>query len=250
MDDQRIFLRPPLWLPIIVVLLAGGFYITGKKIEAKPTQPAIISVTGEGKISAVPDIAELSFGVQTGPQRTAKAAMDLLSKNMTAALDAVKAQGIDEKDIHTESFWLNPQYDWNEGKQTLRGYEASQSLRVKVRNLDKVSDVLNAATEVGANQAGGVNFTIDNPEVLRAQARDEAITKAKEQAKMLADQLGVTLVELKGFNENGGYGAPPMPYYARAEMDMAGSATAPQSVPMPAGEQDIVVSVSLTYEVK
>lgn len=252
MDEHLLKLRPPLWLPIAVALLVGGSYVAGKHIEVRGYQPVTISVSGEGKITATPDIAQLSFGVQTGPQPTAKAAMDKLQKSMNAAFEAVKALGVAEKDISVQSLWLNPSYDWSNGKQTLRGYEANQSLNVKVRDLDKVSDVLSAATNAGANQAGGVQFTIDDPQVLQAQAREKAIVNAQEKAKELAMQLGVELGDLKGFSEGGG--AYPMSYMAKDVMMMEsrgmGGGGGDAGVPLPAGEQEVMVNVNLTYEVQ
>lgn len=248
MDEHLVNIRPPVWLPLLVVVLAGGSYIAGKHIEVRGYQPTTISVEGEGKVTAVPDIAELTFGVQTGPQKTANAAKDILTKSMNAAFEAVKALGIEEKDISTEYLSLNPSYDWNEGRQTLRGYEGSQQLRVKVRDLDKVSDVLSAAVNAGANQAGGVQFTIDDPQGLRAEAREKAIKNAQEKAEVLADQLGVKIVKLQSFNEGGGY-SPPMPYMAKA-MEGVGGGVEDAGVPLPPGEQEIQVNVSLTFEVK
>ena len=252
MDEHLLKLRPPAWLPIVVVLVAGGSYIAGKHVEVRGYHPVTISVNGEGKITATPDIAQLSFGVQTGPQPTAKAAMEKLQKSMNAAFDAVKALGVEEKDISVQSLWLNPSYDWSNGKQTLRGYEANQSLNVKVRDLDKVSDVLSAATNARANQAGGVQFTIDDTEVLQAQAREKAIESAQAKAEELALQLGVELGDLQGFSEGGG-SYPPMPYMAKGMMmesavGMGGGGDA--GVPLPAGEQEITVNVSLTFEVE
>ncbi|OGJ60667.1 hypothetical protein A3C37_01970 [Candidatus Peribacteria bacterium RIFCSPHIGHO2_02_FULL_53_20] len=250
MDEHLLKIRPPVWLPLLVVLIAGGSYIAGKTIEVRGYQPTLISVDGEGKVTAVPDIAELTFGVATGPQKTAKAAMDNLSKTMTAAFEAVKALGIEEKDIATESLYLNPSYDWSDGKQTLRGYEANQQLRVKVRDLDKVSDVLSATTNAGANQAGGVQFTIDDPQGLRAEAREKAIKNAQEKAEVLAAQLGVELGDLKNFSEGGGY-SPPVPYMMKsAMMEGVGGGMADAGVPLPAGEQEIQVNVNLTFEVE
>lgn len=247
-DTQTITLRPPVWALIAAVVIGGCFYLSGKWVEVKDHTPTLITVSGEAKTFSAPDIAELSFGVTTGPQRTAKQAMDMLSKSMEKIFAAVKAKGIAEKDIATEQFSLNPQYDWNDGKQTLRGYEAVESFRVKVRDLDKVSDVLAAATEAGANQAGDINFTIDDLEKVRATARQEAITQAKAKAVKLAQELGMSLGALKGFNEGGGY-SPPMAYRTKS-LNAVGEADMATSVPLPAGEQQVDVSVSLTYELR
>ena len=248
MDEHLLRLRPPVWLPLLVVVIAGGSYIAGKHIEVRGYQPTTISVDGEGKVTAVPDIAELTFGVATGPRKTAKAAMDILTTTMNASFESVKALGIEEKDISTELLYLNPSYDWSDGQQTLRGYEANQQLRVKVRDLDKVSDVLSAVTNAGANQAGGVTFTIDDPQALRAEAREKAIQNAQEKAQVLADQLGVNIVKLQNFNEGGGYSSP-MPYMVKA-MEGVGGGAMDAGVPLPPGEQEIQVNVNMTFEVR
>lgn len=245
-DEHTVTLRPPVWALILAIAIGGSFYIWGKNIEARDHTPATIIVTGEGKVSAAPDIAALSFGMQTGPQPTAKIAIAKLTDAMTAVLAAVKKQGIADKDIQTQALSLNPMYDWSDGRQTLRGYEAMQSLTVKVRDLDKVGDVLTAATSAGANQAGGVSFTIDDPERVRSEAREKAITQAKEKAQMLARELGMSLGKVKGFSEGGG-GMPPVPMMMVRAMD--GGAMG-KSLPVPAGEQEINVEVTITYELK
>jgi uncharacterized protein len=242
-------MKHPIWLPLVVAVILGGAFIIGKNVESTQLPPVTISVSGEGKVSAVPDIASLSFGVHTGRQTTAQAAMEKLSNDMNAVMEAVKAKGIEEKDIRTESLNLFPAYDWDEGTRVDRGFEASQSLRVKVRDLAKIGDVLTAATSAGANQAGGVNFTIDEPDDLQKEARDEAIEDAKEKAKELANELGVSLGKLRGFNE-GGYS--PAPMYERAMMmDMGmGGGGGGGGMPVPSGEQEVRMNVTLTYEVR
>ncbi|MBM3230764.1 SIMPL domain-containing protein [Candidatus Peregrinibacteria bacterium] len=250
MEDHRLFLRPPLWLPLIVVLLAGGAYIAGKFIETRNMNMFTISVQGDGKVQAMPDIASLSFGVTTGRQPTAEAAMKMLTQKMTKVIDSVKAVGIEEKDVYTQYLSLNPSYDWQDGRQVDRGFEASQSLTVKVRDLAKITEVLDSAVKSGANQAGSVSFTIDDPELLQAQAREEAIKDAKARAELLAKDLGVKLGELQGFYENtGGY---PMPYMERAVMMDAsvGKGGGGMAPPIPSGEQEINVSVNLTYRIR
>jgi uncharacterized protein len=254
-DDRVIRVQPPVWVLMAVVLLGGLFFVWGKTIETRDNAPTTISVSGEGRVFAAPDIAELSFGVQSGRKTTAKEALAVLEKQIQSSFDAVKKLGVEEKDIRTESFWLNPVYDWTQNQgQVFRGFEASQSLRVKVRDLDKVSDVLEAATAAGANQAGGVNFTIDEPEAKRSEARAEAIAQAKEKAQKMAADLGMRLGRIRGFSENGSGGYPtPMMMRAEAAMGMGGGADgdmAKQSIPLPAGEQEIVAVVSVMYELK
>ena len=248
MEEKALYLKPPVWLPVLVAVVAGGMYVAGKYVETRHMDQFTISVQGQGKVNAVPDIATLNFGVQTGRQTTADGAMKMLSDRMNKVFEVVKAQGVEEKDISTQYLSLNPAYDWNEGQRIDRGFEANQSLVVKVRDLEKISAVLDAAVKAGANQAGSVGFTIDDPEELRAEAREEAIADAKMKAQKLAMDLGVSLGKMQGFWEDfGGYGGGPVMMRAEA-MDSAGGGYAP--TPIPAGEQEVNVNVNITYRIK
>lgn len=242
-------LRLPFGAILLAVLLGGGFFVLGKYVETRDRTPVTIAVSGEGKVTASPDIAELTFGVQTGRKTTAKDAMTSLKKDMDAAFAAVKGAGVAEKDISTEQFFLSPAYDWENGKQVSRGFEAQETLRVKVRDLDKVSDVLSAATSAGANQAGNISFTIDDPQTLQAQAREKAITQAKEKAQKLAQDLGMRLGKIKGFAEGGGT-VPPAPYARDMATSALGVGGGGGTVPLPAGQQEITEQVTLTYELQ
>ena len=248
MEEKALYLHPPVWLPIVVAVIVGGLYIGGKYVETRGIDQFTISVSGQGKVSAVPDIATLNFGVQTGRQKTADGAMKILSEQMTKVFEAVKASGIEEKDITTQYLSLNPTYDWADGKRLDQGFEATQSLVVKVRDLSKITVVLDAAVKAGANQAGSVGFTIDDPEILRAEAREEAIADGQEKAEKLAKSLGVRLGKLQGFWEDAGYGYP-QPMMMRNEAGMGGGADASYAPPIPAGEQEIAISVNLTYKI-
>jgi len=240
------------WHIFLAVGLGGLFYIVGTAIEIGPTAnpPVLISVSADAKVSAPPDIATLSFGVQTGRQPTAQAAVGNLKKNIDSIIAAVEKVGIEKKDIGTENFWMNPAYDYVDGTQVPRGFEATQSLRVKVRDLNKVGDVLSVATAAGANQAGGVTFSIDNPDELKATARKEAIEKAKAKAEVLAANLGMRVVRMTGFAEDGQV-PPAYPTMARdyGFGGMAGGGGG-EAMTVPAGEQEIVSFVTLTYELR
>lgn len=250
MENTSLTVRPSAWALIVAVIIGGGFYIYGKTLDqqAPVTSPFVVSVSAEGKVTAPPDIALLSFGVQTGRQPTAKAAIALITKNMTNVVDAVKKLGVEDKDITTEQFWLNPAYDYVNGTQVQRGFEATQSLSVKVRDLDKTGDVLSAVTAAGANQVGGVSFGIDNPDELRAQARAKAIEKAKAKAEVLAANLGASLGRMTGFSEGGDYS--PRPYMMEKANIAMGAPSVDASVPVPSGEQNITVTVNLSYELR
>lgn len=216
-------------------------------METRDRERLVISVSGEGRVFAAPDIAELSFGIQTGRMETTKTAMEKLRTSMDAIFRSVKDHGVEEKDIRTEHFSLSPVYDWTEKGQIFRGFEASQSFRVKVHDLDQVDDVLTAATDAGANQAGTVQFTIDDPEAQRAEAREEAIREAKEKAKVLAVNLGKRLGKLKSFSEGTSGWVQPMMLMRADKADTGGAVP---DLPLPAGEQEVNVKVTLTYELR
>ena len=242
--EHTLNIRPPLWLPIAVAVIIGGMYIGGKFVETRYSEPTLITVSGEGDVMAVPDIAELRVGVQTGPKKTAKEAMTALEKSMNEVLASVRAMKIEEKDIRTEQLMLNPSYDWSDGKQTLRGYEATQSLVVKVRDMDNVGNVLSGVANVGENQIGGVQFTIDDSDTLREQARKEAIEKAQAKAQKLASDLGMRLGKIKGYNEGGDYVLPPMPYAARGMGGEVAMDMAQQAIDVPQGGQEGKVTIN------
>lgn len=232
---------------LLITIIAGGMFVVGKYVERQDYSPVTISVQGLGEVSAAPDIAELTFGVETLRQATAEKAMGILADKMNAIMETIKKEGIEEKDISTQSLSLSPAYDWDEGKRIDRGFEASQNLRVKVRDLSNIGQILTAATNAGANQAGGVSFTIDDPEILKATARQEAIVNAEEKAIALAAQLGKSLGKLKGFSEGGG--AVSVKRFDSNVM-MEADAVGGGSVPIPAGEQEVVVNVNMTYELE
>jgi uncharacterized protein YggE len=209
----------------------------------------MITVDGTGKASVTPDVAILMFGVDTQRQTSAKAAMNKLAKDMQAVMDAVKAKGIDDADIQLQSLSLNPEYDWTTNQQVLRGYRATQNIRVKVRDLDLSGDVLAVATEAGSNQIGGVEITVDNPDAAKAKAREEAINTAKEKAEKLAKELGVRIVRMTAFSEGGGY-MPPVMYDKAMMMESRGVGGGVAPTPIPTGDQEISVTVNISYEVE
>jgi uncharacterized protein YggE len=206
-----------------------------------------VTINGEGKVTAKPDVAKVQMGVVT-EGTTVK---DIQKKNtdkMNSIIAALKDMGIKSEDLQTENYNLSPRYDWTDGKQNLIGYTVSQNLSVKIRDLDKAGDVIAKGGELGSNQMGGIQFVIDDPKALEAQARDKAIDDARQKADVLAKKLGLQVAKVISFNESSGSVFPPQPYYM---MDKAvaneGAAAAPQIEP---GSQEVVSSVSVTFEVR
>jgi uncharacterized protein YggE len=212
-----------------------------------PIERNTITVSGEGKVVGIPDVALIDLGM-TVERPTVAAAQKENTRVMNDLIARLKGMGVDAKDIQTTSYSVYPAYDWNNGKQTLRGYTVSQNVHVKVRDLEKVGDIIGTAGELGANQIGGISFSVDEPETLKEQARLKAIENAKQKASDLASAADVKLVRVVSFQES--YNTPgPVPYYDKMALGMGGAQAAPAPA-VEAGSSEIVADVTLTYEIE
>ncbi len=206
-----------------------------------------ISVAGEGEVYAKPDLGIVTFSVKT-EDRGVSGAMKENTAQMNAVIEAVKSAGINEEDLKTINFSIQPHYEYPEPtrRRILVGYEVSQSLQVKIRELEKAGQIIQNATNAGANQVDDLAFAIDNEEELKSQAREEAIKEARAKAKEIAEQLGVSLVRIINFNENT-YSLDAYKYM-RAESGGGGigGAGTPQ---IETGENKIESNVNIVYEI-
>lgn len=202
--------------------------------------PKVITVVGQGKVTVKPDMAETSIGVRatgaTVAEATGKANTD-----MDSVLKALKAAGIEDKDIQTSGFNLNPSQDRN-GQPN--GYEVMNMLRVRIRDLSKVGAVMDAAISAGANQIYGVSFTLANPDTAQSQARVAAVKDAQARANELAQAAGVGLGELVQVS-NVVTGGPVMPY-----MSGKGAAMEMSIGQMQPGELEVTMQVQVIYQIK
>jgi len=213
----------------------------------KPTaERDTIAISGEGKVTGIPDIAAIEVGLVTEKKDVASAQKENTLK-MNRLIKNLKNLGIEDKDIQTSYYNIYPQYDWPDGKQVLRGYQVNQSVSVKIRNLDKIGDILTAAGEGGANQVSGLSFNIDDPEKLRQEARIKALENAKEKADALAKVAGVKLGKVVSFSE---YAETPAPMYKAMEgLGIGGGGEMPAPT-VEKGSMDIIVNVTVSYEIK
>lgn len=248
-----------IWLVSLLALALGAFglnqlFLAGVSYKnfshwQKPGNISdTITVTGEGKVTAVPDIGLISFSVENRASTVTEAQKQGTQK-MNAIIAYLKAQDIDKKDIRTTQYSLSPIYSYEQttGKQKFDGYQLSQSVEVKMRNLEKIGDIIAGASEKGANQIGQLTFSVDQPEKYQQAARLEAITKAKAKAQAMAEAAGISLGKVKSFSENVNSPTPYPMMYARDTMGIsAEKAPAPQ---MEAGSQEVVVNVSLSFEI-
>lgn len=246
-------------LVLIIVALGAYAYYTMQQARFMYSGPTTISVTGEGEVVAVPDIAKFSFSV-TEKGADAKATQSAAATKVNALVEALKAAGIEEKDIKTEYYNLYPVYKYEEaicpmgvyycpgGEQVEDGYEVSQTLSVKVRDLNKSGELLSLVGSNGATNISSLEFTIDDATTLKDEARAEAIADARAKAEVLAKDLGVRLDKMVGYYENERY---PTPYYGGMGGDMMAKEAMVSVAPsVPVGENTTTSQVTITYQVK
>jgi len=223
-----------------------------KNIKAEVTsQPyaRTITVSAEGKITAKPDIAIVELAV-VSEGATVKAVTKDGNEKMKKVIDAVKAIGIEDKDIASTRYSLYPRYNY-EGNRSPRitGYSLDQEITVKIRDLEKVEDVLDTGISSGANQVGQLRFDIDDMTKIKKEAREKAFTAAKEKALDMASAAGVNLGRVVTFYEDSGYNPPMYANYAM-EVKAMDSAMATEEATIEPGSKDINLSVSVTYEIE
>jgi len=191
-----------------------------------PADATLLSVSAQAEAKRVPDVATISAGVVT-QAADANAAMRANAVQMDKVMAAIKAAGIAERDIQTSGINLNPQYKYVENQEpTITGYQANNTVNLKVRDIGKLGKVLDALVASGANQVNGPSFEIDQPEEAYDEARRGALEKAQARAAMYAKTLGVRVRRIVSISEGAGFQPPrPMPMMAmargKAEMDTA-----------------------------
>jgi uncharacterized protein YggE len=235
-------------LMVAIIILVALFYAGNlyQSFQTLPQNyPQDISVSGQGKIYAKPDVAVLVLGSKDEAMKVADA-VKVNTEKVNKIIKDVKDLGVSENDIQTTQYRIAPKYNWTESRgQVLEGYTVTQEITVKVRDFEKIGVILDKATSNGANEIGALQFNIDNPEKAQADARAKAIQQAKEKAKVLANQSGLKIVKLVNVSEGGYY---PQPSYAKGGGVMLETASvAPDIQP---GQMEINSTVTLTYRVK
>lgn len=229
---------------IVFLLTATVYLVFGIKSKiAESIGENTITVSDSGEIYAEPDLAVVDLSV-ISEAKTVAEAMSQNTGRMNIIVAKIKEMGVNEDDLRTTNFNIYPRYEYVNERRTLAGYEVQQTLDVKIRDLQRVSSIIQAATNAGVNQVGNLQFTIDQQDALKEQAREMAIEKAKTKANKLAKQLGVKLVKIASFNE--GYDGIAPIVYRDAEAYAVGGG-GPASIEP--GQNKIEVTVSITYEI-
>jgi hypothetical protein len=214
--------------------------------DDKGRQP-YVTVSGEGESSIAPDMAIMTLSV-VKQSKTAADALDQNNKAMGAVLATLKESGVADRDLQTSGFSVQPQYNYdsrNNQPPKLTGYQVTNGLTVKVRDLSKLGALLDQSVNLGINQGGDIQFTNDKPDAILQDARKNAVADAAAKAKTLTEAAGVKLGRVLSIREGGG--APPPQPFMRME---AAPAAAPKAVPIAAGENSYHASVSITYAIE
>jgi uncharacterized protein len=226
----------------LYVKLAGPIPFSVNSVTT--TKSDTFNVTGEGKSSAVPDSASLSVGISANGS-TVKQVQDQINTTSNRISDAIKKVGIDSSDIQTTNYNIQPNYDYANGSQRITGYNANTNLSIKIKDLQKINEVIDSASASGANQIGAVNFEVSDKTKAENEAREKAVADAKLRAENAAKVGGFRLGRLINYSESsGGMGPRPLPAQT---LELARDAGNTKVEP---GTSEITMMVTLSYEIE
>lgn len=246
---SRVLLLPVIGATAFFILLFSFTKIFGpipfSVNSVTTTKSDTFNVSGEGKVSAAPDVAFVTVGIVANGA-TVKATQDRINAAINKVSEALKSLGVDEKDIKTTNYNISTDYDYTGGPQRIKGYSASTNLSIKVREIDKINEVIDAATASGANQVGGIGFDIHDKHKLENEAREKAVADAKEKGENAAKIAGFRLGRIVNYSEN--FGGYPIPIALRAQG--AAEVIDAKATQVEPGSNEIVVNVTLSYEIQ
>jgi len=209
-----------------------------------------IYIDATAKVVAKPDIAVTTMGM-VNEGKTVQEAQTANNGVMNKLTEKLKEMGVEDKDIQTTNYNIYPLYNYTENGRVLRGYEVRQDVTVKIRDLEKANEVLSLAGELGANNISGLQFIIDDPEVYKNEAREEALKKLAEKAQTLSKLLGVRFGKVVSYNE---YSGDNTPYYnvmkSSAMYDLAGGVVNESISSVESGSTEVNMTVSITLQIR
>ncbi|MBI1252193.1 MAG: DUF541 domain-containing protein [Alphaproteobacteria bacterium] len=207
----------------------------------------MLTISAQGRVVSRPDLATMQIGV-VAQGDTASAALQANARQMSQTVAALRRAGVAERDIQTAQVSVNPQYAYQEGESPrITGYEANNMVTAKVRNLDALGRTMDAAVAAGGNRLQGVSFSLDDPDPVLDQARQDAMRKARARAQLYAQAAGLSVQRIIAISEGGGaMPMPPMPM-AMARMEMADAAAVTPTAP---GEIETTIAVTVMFELR
>lgn len=230
---------------LIVFWLIKVFDISYPINITTSTKSAELAVVGQGKIDVSPDVFYVSAGVVVDNKKTVKEVQDQINNVNNKIINLLKSYGLSKENLKTTNYSINPKYSYDkEGNSQITGYSGSVNLRVKVKDLLLLSKIIEGVTLAGANEIYGISYEIDNPDKFQEQARRIAIENAKQQAKKLAQDLGIRLGKITNIVE--GNSSDNNRFY----LPVTGGGDLQKSVSIEPGTQTITSTVTLYFEKK
>ncbi len=280
------------YLGVAIIIISAVFayavlsYVNTYSKSIEPSSFRSFTVTGEGKVVVVPDVAQFTFSVISEGGNDVTALQEQNTEKSNKITDFLKKNGIDEKDIKTINYSVEPRQEYYscppvyyrgevsavegtsvsgvavpDGPQStsipsprpcpppkIVGYTIRRTDQVKIRDFKKIGDILAGVVSSGANEVSQLYFTVDDPTKVQNDAREEAITKAREKAKMIARAGGFRLGRLLNINEGGYY--PPIPFYGKEAAGIGGAGDAYIAPNIQPGSEDVTVNVTMVFEIK
>jgi len=258
-EHKKSFFWGVIGLSVLMVALSAWNYASSYADSIQPSSFRSFAVSGEGKVTAVPDIAQISFSVLTEGNKDLGALQSQNTEKMNKVIAFLKGQGVEEKDIKTEQYNISPRYQYYScPSQTysaqpcppadIVGSTINQNVEVKIRDFAKIGSVLGGLVENGANTVSQLTFAIDDPTAVEMEARKEAMEKAKVKAEEIAEAGGFNVGRLLSVDENNYY---PRPMMYKEALGMGGVAMDSAATPnIQPGSQEVTVNVVLRYEIK
>ncbi|MES2729825.1 MAG: SIMPL domain-containing protein [Pseudomonadota bacterium] len=238
----------PLAILLSTLLVAMPACAQDQSAQCKNSDGTELTISASSDVKAAPDVAMITAGILSVAPNVA-AAMKENTTQMNAMFAAVKEAGIAEKDMQTNGFSIQPQYMYAENQAPrITGYQVSNNLTIKIRDMTKIGTMLDTLATRGANQVSGPDFTIDNPDALMDKARAEAVAKARSRAEIYAQAADLKIKRITAISEQ--MMAPPMPVYKAARMEMAADAMGAGPAPIAAGEVGMSVTVNVGFELE
>lgn len=243
----------------VVVLYFGMKFINEIKtfgtIGATPKDMTTIDISGEGEAYAIPDVATINFSVEA-KGKTVAIAQNLVTGRINETLDFLAKSNIDKKDIQTTNYSSNPEYSTpctngsttckNPTTPTILDYVVTQNVSVKLHDTTVSGSIVDGLGTIGVTSIDGPNFSVNDPDAVKADAKQKAIDDARQKALVLAKQLGVHLGKIVRFSDQSN--PMPMMYDAKA-MSVSGGMGAPAVSSLPTGQNKYVSDVTISYEI-
>lgn len=254
----KLYITGGIFISVIFCLgILSWAYYNWRSAQNIINKDRIISFTAEGKVVAKPDVALLTVSVIT-QDTDAKKAQENNNNKMTTVINFLKEMGVKEEDIKTSNYSLNPQYDYNWCRKSLHdnnscppkiiNYNLIQSLDIKIRDFNKINEIIGGLTKAGANQISDITFTIDDPEQYKNEARIQALNKIKARAQLLSRETGIKIGRIVNISENA-----YQPVYQSAynlKDSFTPSLNSSSAAPIEKGSQEIIATVTVSYEIQ